>query len=485
MELDNRTKGETITTVVENKSHDEYTRDQRDLIRLGKNPVLKRNFGFMQIVGFSCTVLVTWEGSISWVALLSPPSYRKFLSYITGWVTLIGWQATTAAQAYLAGVVVQSVILIFNEDYVGKPWQAMLCGWALLALAVVINTVGSKTLAHFEGLILILHVLGFFAILIPLVYLSPHNTASVFTTMINSGGWPTQGISFLVGMPSTIFCLVGVDSCVHMAEEVRNASKVVPRAIQISVLLNGTLGLGMMVAYLFCLPPVDELLEGASKYSFAYIYVFLRGTGSPTGGAVMTLLIWVLGFCCLVGMLAATSRQMWSFARDDALPFSSFIVKLNPKTLIPVNTIAITAFISMALSLISLGSTIAFNNIVNLSIGGLYASYFVVASLLLWRRLQGIPAHDSRSTVVVAGPDTLQWGPWKVPGALGVANNAFACVYLVIMWVFAFFPADVAVTAQSMNWSSVTFGGTVLFAVVYYLLNGRKKYNGPIVELAL
>jgi amino acid transporter len=141
--------------------------------------------------------------------MLSPTSYRKFLSYITGWVTLIGWQATTAAQAFLAGQIMQSVILVLNDDYSGKPWQAMLFGWAVLAFAVVINTVGSKTLAHFEGMILILHLLGFFAILVPLVYLSPHNDPAIFTKIINSGGWSTQGLSWMVGMPSTIFCLVG------------------------------------------------------------------------------------------------------------------------------------------------------------------------------------------------------------------------------------------------------------------------------------
>lgn len=71
MELETRTKGEAFTTAdaVEGSDDGGYTRDQRDLIRLGKNPVLKRNFGFMQIVGFSCTVLITWEGSISYVAI--------------------------------------------------------------------------------------------------------------------------------------------------------------------------------------------------------------------------------------------------------------------------------------------------------------------------------------------------------------------------------------------------------------------------------
>jgi choline transport protein len=122
----------------------------------------------------------------SWVAILAPASYRKFLSYITGWVTLIGWQATTASQAYILGSTLQSCIMILHDDYTPKPYQAMLMGWTVLALAVIINTVGSKTLTHFEGRILILHILGFVAILIPLVYLSAHNDASMFTTFVNS-----------------------------------------------------------------------------------------------------------------------------------------------------------------------------------------------------------------------------------------------------------------------------------------------------------
>lgn len=40
------------------------SRDDVALARLGKKPVLKRNFGFMTILGFSCTILITWEGSL-------------------------------------------------------------------------------------------------------------------------------------------------------------------------------------------------------------------------------------------------------------------------------------------------------------------------------------------------------------------------------------------------------------------------------------
>ena len=143
----------------------------------------------------------------------------------------------------------------------------------------------------------------------------------------------------------------------------------------------------------------------------------------------------------------------------------------------------ITAAISVLLSFINLGSSVAFANIVNLSIGGLYASYFIVCSLLLWRRLRGISSYNPRATMTSS--EYLQWGPWKVTGVFGVVNNTFACLYLLVLWFFSFWPSSVEVNAQSMNFSSVTFGGTVIFAVGWYLVRGRTTYRGPVVEVAL
>lgn len=38
--------------------------DDTVLARLGKKAVLKRNFGFFTVLGLSCTLLITWEGSL-------------------------------------------------------------------------------------------------------------------------------------------------------------------------------------------------------------------------------------------------------------------------------------------------------------------------------------------------------------------------------------------------------------------------------------
>jgi hypothetical protein len=105
----------------------------------------------------------------------------------------------------------QSLIVLNYPQYNPKPWQAMLLMWVGLLVAVFLKTVVSNFLPKIEGAILIFHVVGFFAILIPLTYLAPsHGTAStVFTQFLNHGGWPSQGLSFWVGISSTVFMFLG------------------------------------------------------------------------------------------------------------------------------------------------------------------------------------------------------------------------------------------------------------------------------------
>lgn len=97
-----------------------------------------------------------------------------------------------------------------NASYSPQPYQVTLLLWAAILFAVFINTVISNVLPKIEGLMLILHVVGFFAILIPLVYLAPHTDANtVFTTFLNEGGWKTQGLSFMIGLIGPVFNFLG------------------------------------------------------------------------------------------------------------------------------------------------------------------------------------------------------------------------------------------------------------------------------------
>ena len=97
-----------------------------------------------------------------------------------------------------------------HPSYAPQPYQGTLLFWAAILFAVFINTVVSSALPKVEGLMLIFHVVGFFGILIPLVYMAPHtDAATVFTTFLNGGGWQTQGLSFMIGLIGPVFNFLG------------------------------------------------------------------------------------------------------------------------------------------------------------------------------------------------------------------------------------------------------------------------------------
>ena len=127
-----------------------------------------------------------------------------------GWLTSIAWIAVLATGSVFVGTIWQGLIILDNDNYQPQKWQGTLLCWAVLAVAVFINTVVSGLLPMIEGIILVLHVLGFVAVIVPLVYLSPHGSAaSVFKTVLNEGGWPTQGISYCVGFIGNVATFVG------------------------------------------------------------------------------------------------------------------------------------------------------------------------------------------------------------------------------------------------------------------------------------
>ena len=152
--------------------------------------------------------------------------------------------------------------------------------------------------------------------------------------------------------------------------------------------------------------------------------------------------------------------------------------------------IAVTATIACLLSLINIGSATAFNDVISLTINGFYASYLIPSALLLWRRSTNYigpspDVTDSTSNTYSEGRARLTWGPWRVPGALGVANNIFACAFMIIVLLFSFWPSTTPTSAPSMNFSVLVTGFVISWSMIYYLVWGRRSYTGPVIEMEL
>ena len=241
-----------------------------------------------------------------------------------GWTSVLGWQTGLASLAFLAGTMIQGLLVLDDADYVFQPWHGTLLVIAITAFCIIFNTFLAKKLPIVETMVLVIHLLGFFAILVPLWVLAPQSSPSeVFTEFLNLGGWSTTGLAFMVGLLSPIYTLLGADSAVHMSEEIKDASITLPRAIMLAAGVNGSLGFVMVITFCFTLGNVLDILETPTGYPF--IQVFYNATRSNVGTSVMTAILIVNITSACISTVATVSRQTWSFARDKGLPFSSFI----------------------------------------------------------------------------------------------------------------------------------------------------------------
>lgn len=250
-------------------------------------------------------------------------------------------------------------------------------------------------------------------------------------------------------------------------------------------------------------------------------------------GAVVLILTW----CCAIGITTTASRMTWSFARDKGTPFSHILSKVDRRTKVPIIAVGMCCLCAALLQLINIGSYVAFNDIVSLTITGFYGSYFLPAAFLLYHRVKGNiakrgslpeenyeivaprpelsadlekipsdeinpnndnpPSYDEKSgdklgsqpgdhTVrrgsVNVAQARLEWGPWHLPGIFGIINNAYACVYMIFVIFWSVWPPATPVTASSMNYSVVVTGGVIIFSIVWYWIRGRKEYKGPLID---
>ncbi|ERF69373.1 hypothetical protein EPUS_08645 [Endocarpon pusillum Z07020] len=248
------------------KKHRGTDADRRDMQIHGRKQELHRIFGFVSMMGFGSTLICTWEillaaavtssltnggtagllwgfvivavafmfiyaslaemasmspvscGQYHWVSEFSPRRCQKYLSYLTGWLCTLGWQTGLAGGSFMVGTIIQGLITLNVSTYEPQPWHGTLIVIAVGCFVVGFNTCLAKKLPFVEGILLMLHVVGLFAIIIPLWVLAPrNNTKAVFTEFTNNGGWPTEGVSFMVGLLPLVISVLGFDSTVHMS----------------------------------------------------------------------------------------------------------------------------------------------------------------------------------------------------------------------------------------------------------------------------
>jgi choline transport protein len=212
-----------------------------------------------------------------------------------------------------------------------------------------------------------------------------------------------------------------------------------PRSSQMmaTVLLNGALGLITIITYCFAIQSVEEqIIMSTAPYPF--VEIFAAATSSTPTAIGMTIPIVLMTLAMCINATAAASRQAWSFARDEGLPFPTWFTRLvrmnNNSTPLPLNAMLTSLFILVVVALLNFGGSEVFNSIIGLMTGAVGLTYALSIACVLWRRLYGDPLPPARWSL----------GRWAVP------INVVALLFELFSTVISFFPLFAKVDGKSM-----------------------------------
>ncbi len=435
---------------------------------------------FILIIGFTMSELVsampTSGGIYYWASKLGGPA----AGFFTGWLNLIGLIAVTASVAY-------GCATFFHLTFLSWGWQdefslntVFVFFLVILAFITLVNIFSSHLLAVINNVSVWWHVAGAaFLVLVLIIVPDQHLSVSqVFTDTYNGSGWADGSTSSMVfffaiipfGFILTQYTITGFDASVHLSEETQGAAKTAAKAIWQSIFYSAVGGYILLLAVTFAIPQVDGSPDYASIPAGGVAYVFDAALGSTWGGLLLFISSCAQLFCA-TACLTSTSRMMFAFSRDRAVPGSRYWSKVNAQRT-PANAVIFAAILGAIITLPALksvnGIPTAFYAVTSVSVIGLYFS-FAVPIYLRWR----------------AG-DSFEVGSWN-NGSKYKWMNLLAVIEIVVVGLFLMMPTSPfgAPWRDEFDWAAVNYAPIMVLAVLLLLLlwwqvSAKKWFKGPV-----
>jgi choline transport protein len=255
--------------------------------------------------------------------------------------------------------------------------------------AFLFNCIG-KALPKVATTTLYISLISFVAIIITVPAAAPThaNAKFVFANFVNSTGWPSDTVAFLIGLINPNWIFACLDSATHLAEEVHHPERNIPIAILATVAIGFTTSWFYCIAMFFSVHDLDPIIH--TPTGVPILALFYQALANKPAAIALESLILITGIGCQIACHTWQSRLCWSFARDRGLPFSGFLAKIHPTLDVPFNAHAVSCTIVGLLGLLYLGSSTAFNSMVTACIVLLYSSYVVPVACLLIRGRESI-----------------------------------------------------------------------------------------------
>jgi amino acid transporter len=407
----------------------------------------------------------TSAGPYYWSFQLAKSS-KTVLSFITGWVWLIGnWTITLSVNFGFASLI-SATISMYHPDFNATAWELLLIFYAVCLMTAAICTFANRFLPTVDT-ICAAWTAG--SILIILIALSVKADVGRHTAADALGHYDTEfsgwgGFTFFIGLLPAAYTFSAIGMISAMAEECDHPATKVPTAMSLCVPVGGFAGLFFILPICFTLPPLEDIISAPAAQALPYIFHVV--TGSPGGGLGLTFLVLAITLFCSISITVAASRCTWAFARDDAIPLSRVWSRVDQRLGVPVYAILLVTLIQILLGLINLGSTSAFTAFVSVGVIALAVSYGIPIAISLYN-----------------GRKAVSEAKWRLPGIVGPVVNVVALLWIAFECVLFSMPMALPVTDVTMNYASVVLVGFMAIAAAWYGIYARKGQSSRHLHL--
>jgi urea carboxylase system permease len=395
------------------------------------------------------------------------------IGWFAGWTMLVAQIVTIAAAAIALQVVMPTIWSGFqlvghnpSLTTTSGATNACILGAFLITLTTAINAVGVKVMARINSIGVTCELIGV-ALLVTLLFIHAKRGPGA---VLHATGAPKGSYFglFIISALMAAYVMVGFDSAGELSEETRDPRRTAPRAI-IKALCASGLGGGLLL--LGAIMAAPSLTNGdLASQGLPYVLTSRLGT---TVGKLFLCDVTVAISVCTLAIQTASTRMMFSMARDRALPFSRTLATVNGLTGTPIAPALLTGLLSLGLLFVNLGKPAVFTDLTSACIVMLYAAYLFVTIPALIRRLRrGSLGGES------ADAKTFSLGRWGVP------VNIAAVIYGAAMTINMAWPRPSVYSPGTPVWylqyfSVLLLGGTAVIGAgaFLYLRRGNRLAN--------
>jgi urea carboxylase system permease len=376
----------------------------------------------------------------------------KGWGWTAGWLMLVAQVVTVAAAAIALELVLPAVWSGFQvlNSFGGN---AVFLGSCLLVVTTAINAVGVRVMNVINSVGVTCELIGVTLLCIALFSKAKRGPGVVLHTGAGVGHGSGYLWSFIISGLMAAYVMVGFDSAGELSEETKNPRRTAPRTILRALVVSGIGGALMLLATLMAAPSVIDGSLGDPTKGLPYVLTSRLG---DTLGRVFLVDVALAVSVCTLAIQTATTRMIFSMARDKALPFSTALAKVNSRTGTPILPAIAVGVLTVGLLVLNIGNPQVFLALSSVCIMLLYIAYLMVTTPLLVRRLKGWGAPES---------GLFSLGKW------GVAVNTAAVGWGVFMAINLGWPrAKVYGTTWYLHYFPELFlAGTAAVGLAAYL----------------